>query len=407
MQKLESSLKNMVLVLVGVALVVGAVLAYVNHITSGPIAQKAEQSLAAGIKSVMGTDDLQVAAPEEVPQTIDGKEVTFIVHACSDKSGNSLGAAVESTTGGFGGDLKVLVGFDKEGKILGYTLLQHSETPGLGAKASTWFQKDGKGSIIGKTPKDGNLHVSKDDKSGNAVDAITASTITSRAFLKAINQAYAAYTQQGTDGKSGATKVKKGYATMSNIKILMNGIIKENPTFVLLLGMCPTLATTTSAINGLSMGLATMAVLICTNFVISCIKKITPDMVRIPVFIVVIAAFVTILQMFMSAYAPDSINQALGIYIPLIVVNCIILGRAESFAAKNSPVASLFDGIGVGLGFTLGLTILGCAREILGSGSLFGVTLLPETTNILVFILPPGAFLTLGYIIAIFNKVKK
>ena len=407
MQKLESSLKNMVLVLVGVALVVGAVLAYVNHITSGPIAQKAEQSLAAGIKSVMGTDDLQVAAPEEVPQTIDGKEVTFIVHACSDKSGNSLGAAVESTTGGFGGDLKVLVGFDKEGKILGYTLLQHSETPGLGAKASTWFQKDGKGSIIGKTPKDGNLHVSKDDKSGNAVDAITASTITSRAFLKAINQAYAAYTQQGTDGKSGATKVKKGYATMSNIKILLNGIIKENPTFVLLLGMCPTLATTTSAINGLSMGLATMAVLICTNFVISCIKKITPDMVRIPVFIVVIAAFVTILQMFMSAYAPDSINQALGIYIPLIVVNCIILGRAESFAAKNSPVASLFDGIGVGLGFTLGLTILGCAREILGSGSLFGVTLLPETTNILVFILPPGAFLTLGYIIAIFNKVKK
>ena len=157
---------------------------------------------------------------------------------------------------------------------------------------------------------------------------------------------------------------------MSNVKILMNGLIKENPTFVLLLGMCPTLATTTSAINGLSMGLATMAVLICTNFVISCIKKITPDMVRIPVFIVVIAAFVTILQMLMSAYAPDSINQALGIYIPLIVVNCIILGRAESFAAKNSPIASLFDGIGCGLGFTLGLTILGSAREILGAHSL-------------------------------------
>ena len=194
---------------------------------------------------------------------------------------------------------------------------------------------------------------------------------------------------------------------MSNIKILMNGIIKENPTFVLLLGMCPTLATTTSAINGLSMGLATMAVLICTNFVISCIKKITPDMVRIPVFIVVIAAFVTILQMFMSAYAPDSINQALGIYIPLIVVNCIILGRAESFAAKNSPVASLFDGIGVGLGFTLGLTILGCAREILGSGSLFGVTLLPETTNILVFILPPGALVWLGLLFGFFFLVKK
>ena len=191
------------------------------------------------------------------------------------------------------------------------------------------------------------------------------------------------------------------------MKILMNGLIKENPTFVLLLGMCPTLATTTSAINGLSMGLAPMAVLVCPHFVISCIKKITPDMVRIPVFIVVIAAFVTILQMLMSAYAPDSINQALGIYIPLIVVNCIILGRAESFAAKNSPIASLFDGLGCGLGFTLGLTILGSAREILGAGSVFGITLLPETTNILMFILPPGAFLTLGYIIAIFNKVKK
>lgn len=194
---------------------------------------------------------------------------------------------------------------------------------------------------------------------------------------------------------------------MSNTKIILNGLIKENPAFVLLLGMCPTLATTTSAINGLSMGLATMAVLICTNFVISCIKSITPDKVRIPVFIVVIAAFVTLLQMFMSAYAPDSINQALGIYIPLIVVNCIILGRAESFAAKNSPVASLFDGIGCGSGFTLALTLLGCVRELLGAGSLFGIALLPETTNILVFILPPGAFLSLGYLIAIFNKIKK
>lgn len=191
------------------------------------------------------------------------------------------------------------------------------------------------------------------------------------------------------------------------MKTLVNGIIKENPTFVLLLGMCPTLATTTSAINGMSMGLATMAVLICTNFVISCIKKITPDMVRIPVFIVVIATFVTILQMAMEAYAPDSINKALGIFIPLIVVNCIILGRAESFAAKNSPLASIFDGIGIGLGFTLSLTTLGVVREILGSGSAFGFVLLPETTNILLFVLPPGAFITLGFLSAIFNKFKK
>lgn len=209
MQKLESSLKNMVLVLVGVALIVGAVLAYVNHLTSGPIAEKAEKSLAAGIKTVMGTENLQVADPETVEQTIDGKQVSFTIHKCSE-GGKELGAAVESTTGGFGGDLKVLVGFDTDGKILGYTILQASETPGLGAKCTTWFQKDGKGSVIGKTPKDGDLHVSKDDKSGNAVDAITASTITSRAFLKAINQAYAAYSQKGADAQSGATKVKKG-----------------------------------------------------------------------------------------------------------------------------------------------------------------------------------------------------
>ena len=194
---------------------------------------------------------------------------------------------------------------------------------------------------------------------------------------------------------------------MSNIKTLVNGIIKENPTFVLLLGMCPTLATTTSAINGMSMGLATMAVLICTNFVISCIKKITPDMVRIPVFIVVIATFVTILQMVMEAYAPDSINKAVGIFIPLIVVNCIILGRAESFAAKNTPLASIFDGIGIGLGFTLSLTTLGLVREILGSGSAFGYVLLPETTNLLLFVLPPGAFITLGFLSALFNKFVK
>ena len=200
----------MVLVLVGFALVVGAVLAAVNNLTEGPIKEKAAQTLAAGIKNVMGTEDLQVADPENVTETIDGKAVEFVVHKCTDKQGKELGAAVESTTSGFGGDLKVLVGFDPEGTILGYTILQHSETPGLGAKAGTWFQKDGKGCIIGKSPKDGDLHVSKDDKSGNAVDAITASTITSRAFLKAINQAYAVYSKKSVDGQSGATKVKKG-----------------------------------------------------------------------------------------------------------------------------------------------------------------------------------------------------
>ena len=192
---------------------------------------------------------------------------------------------------------------------------------------------------------------------------------------------------------------------MSYANIIKNGIIKDNPTFVLMLGMCPTLATTTSAINGLSMGLATMVVLICTNVVISLLKSLTPDKVRIPVFIVVIAAFVTILQLVIKAFLPD-VDKALGLFIPLIVVNCIILGRAEAFAAKKSPVASLFDGIGIGLGFTLALTLLGIVRELLGAGSIFGLTLLPETYNILLFILPPGAFITLGFLIAIVNRIK-
>ncbi len=193
---------------------------------------------------------------------------------------------------------------------------------------------------------------------------------------------------------------------MNYIKILINGIVKENPTFVLLLGMCPTLATTTSAINGLSMGLATMFVLICSNLVISLIKNLTPDMVRIPVFVVVIASFVTILQMLMQAYVP-TIYATLGLYIPLIVVNCIILGRAEAFACNHGPVESLFDGAGMGLGFSIALTLLGAVRELLGAGSIFGIALLPETSNMLLFILPPGAFITLGYLIAIINRFKK
>ena len=193
---------------------------------------------------------------------------------------------------------------------------------------------------------------------------------------------------------------------MNYLNIIKNGVVKENPTFVLLLGMCPTLATTTSATNGMSLGLATMFVLICSNVVVSLIKNLTPDKVRIPVFVVVIASFVTLLQMCLKAYLPE-INKSLGIFIPLIVVNCVILGRAEAFACKNNALSSLFDGIGIGLGFTVGLTLLGAVRELLGGGALFGVVLLPETTNILLFILPPGAFITLGYLIAFVNRFKK
>ncbi|MBQ2554547.1 MAG: electron transport complex subunit E [Prevotella sp.] len=193
---------------------------------------------------------------------------------------------------------------------------------------------------------------------------------------------------------------------MSYLGLIKNGLVKENPTFVLMLGMCPTLATTTSAMNGLAMGLATMVVLICTNCVISCLKKLTPDKVRIPVFVVVIAAFVTVLQLFIKAFLPY-IDQALGLFIPLIVVNCIILGRAEAFACRHTPVESVMDGVGIGLGFTMALTLLGVIRELLGAGSVFGFSLLPETTNILLFVLPPGAFITLGFLIAVVNKLKK
>lgn len=193
---------------------------------------------------------------------------------------------------------------------------------------------------------------------------------------------------------------------MSKLGLILNGIIKENPTFALMLGMCPTLATTTSATNGMMMGLATMTVLIFSNIIISCIKNITPDMVHIPVYIVVIATLVTIVQFVLAAYAPE-VNKSLGLFIPLIVVNCIILGRAESFAGKNNPLDSALDGIGIGLGFTLGLTTLGVARELLGNGTIFGISILPSDFSMLIFILPPGAFLTLGYIIAIINRFKK
>ncbi len=194
---------------------------------------------------------------------------------------------------------------------------------------------------------------------------------------------------------------------MSNIKkIFTNGITTENPTFVLLLGMCPTLGTTSSALNGMSMGLATTAVLVFSNMIISLLKNFIPNMVRIPAFVVVIASLVTVLQMLIKAYAPE-VDASLGLFIPLIVVNCIILGRAEAFAAKNGPIDSLFDGLGIGIGFTLALTLLGGVRELLGTGSIFSFGLFPEQYGALIFVLAPGAFIALGYLIAIVNKLKK
>ncbi len=193
---------------------------------------------------------------------------------------------------------------------------------------------------------------------------------------------------------------------MSQMKNFTKGFIKENPVFVLLLGMCPTLGTTTSAINGLGMGLATTFVLVMANVVISLVKNVIPAKVRIPSYIVIIASFVTIVDLSMAAYIP-ALHAQLGLFIPLIVVNCIVLGRAEAFASKNSVISSLIDGLGMGLGFAFALTLLGGVREILGSGKLFGMILYPETYGMLVFILAPGAFIALGYLTAIMNRLAK
>jgi electron transport complex, RnfABCDGE type, E subunit len=191
----------------------------------------------------------------------------------------------------------------------------------------------------------------------------------------------------------------------NNFHLIIDGIVKNNPTFVLVLGMCPTLGTTTSAINGLGMGLATMCVLILSNIVISAVAKFIPDKVRIPSYIVIIASFVTIVQLLLQAYLP-SLYETLGLFIPLIVVNCIVLGRAEAFANKNSVGASALDGIGVGLGFTIALTVIGLVREILGSGSAFGWKFL-QGDGMLAFVLAPGAFLVLGYLMVLFRKITK
>ncbi|MCQ2170624.1 MAG: electron transport complex subunit E [Bacteroidales bacterium] len=192
---------------------------------------------------------------------------------------------------------------------------------------------------------------------------------------------------------------------MSKLGLITKGFIKENPTFVLVLGMCPTLATTTSAVNGLEMGLATMFVLILSNIVISLVAPIVPDKVHIPVYIVIIATFVTVLQLLMQAFVPE-VYKTLGLFIPLIVVNCIVLGRAEAFANKNTVLDSALDGIGIGIGFTLSLTVIGIIREILGSGSVFGAKFIPGD-GVLAFVMAPGAFLVLGYLMVLFNKFAK
>lgn len=192
---------------------------------------------------------------------------------------------------------------------------------------------------------------------------------------------------------------------MKNLKIITNGIVRENPIFVLMLGMCPTLGTTTSAGNGLGMGIATLFVLVGSNTVVSLLKNQIPDKVRIPAYIVIIATFVTVMERIMQAWFTP-LYDSLGLFIPLIVVNCIVLGRAEAFASKNSPAASICDGLGIGIGFTAALTLLGAVRELLGTGRVFNQSVYPEEYGSLAFVLAPGAFIVLGYLLALFNKIR-
>lgn len=191
---------------------------------------------------------------------------------------------------------------------------------------------------------------------------------------------------------------------MNALKVIAEGAIRRNPTFVLILGMCPTLGTTATAITGLGMGLATLFVLVCSNGAISLLRHCVPDQVRIPAFIVVIASFVTVLQMFLEAFLP-ALNASLGLFIPLIVVNCILLGRAEAFASRNPVLLSLADGLGVGLGFACAMTLLGCVRELLGTGAVFGLQVYDRSFGALGFVLAPGAFIVLGFMIALFNRL--
>ena len=341
-KKAQSTLINMLLSLTIIAVVAAAALAFVSYVTEEPISNAQKAKKEAAIKAVLPAfDRLEETTIEGTPCTkaygADGQLVGMAIEAGSEK--------------GFGGHLGAMVGFDAEGNISGYQILQTSETPGLGAKAGEWFQAGNKGNVIGMNP-------------------------------------------------STELKVKK------DAEIIKNGLIKENPTWVLVLGMCPTLATTTSAVNGMCMGLATAFVLMMSNIVISLLKSVIPDKVRIPAFIVVIATFVTIVQLVMQAYLPD-LYDTLGLFIPLIVVNCIVLGRAEAFASKNNVWHSLLDGLFMGLGFTWALTLVGLVRELLGAGAIFGHSIIGGNDGMLLFILAPGGFIVLGFLMALVKRIQK
>ena len=419
---MKSTLVNMVAVLFTITLVASAGVGYVNMITVGPIAEAKAAATQSALRAVLPSFD----RTETTELTLD--ELPVAVHTA--RSGEAVvGYAVETASkNGFSGMIRMVVGFDATGRVLNVNVLEQNETPGLGTKMAD----EGNplfASFEGRNPGEMKLAVKKD---GGDVDALTAATISSRAYVDAMARAYAAYKQIAEGVAPAASDTASGRRAamlrprpirlrvrphkraitlrkeeiMNKLQLILKGIVKENPTFVLVLGMCPTLGTTTSAANGFGMGVATMAVLILSNIVISLIKNFIPDKVRIPAFIVVIASFVTIVQMLMQAFVP-ALYATLGVFIPLIVVNCIILGRAEAFASKNNAFDSALDGLGIGLGFTLSLTVIGTIRELLGSGAVFGYSLGTADYMPLVFVLAPGGFLVLGYLMVVFNKLAK
>ena len=363
-----------------ITLVAGVALGGVYEITKDPIARQEAQAKAEAYEQVF-TD---AAAFEEVKmddtliQTIrdqldqEGYKAQSIeeIMRAEDQSGETLGYAFTVVTSeGYGGDIQFSMGVQNDGTLNGISILSIGETAGLGMNADTPAFKD---QFVGKQVEQ--LQYTKNGATqDDEINAISGATVTTNAMTNGVNAGLCAFR------------------------------VMENPTFVLMLGMCPTLAVTTSAKNGFGMGMTTIVILALSNLMISMLRKMIPDSVRMPAYIVVVASFVTIVQFLLQGFIP-SLYDSLGIYIPLIVVNCIILGRAEAYASKNGPVSSLFDGIGMGLGFTVGLTSIGIVRELIGSGKIFGMTVFNGGATI--FILAPGAFFVLAMLVALQNRVK-
>ena len=319
-----------------------------------------------------------------------GKAEGEVLRVYKAKNGDEIiGYIFDTETDGYSEKTEVLVGITTDGQIKGVELgINTRKNQYLASTFDTGLKKQFENIKAQEVEL-----VLEARKKENDIQVVSGATISSKSIVNAVNAAVnLSNKMEGLD--------------MKFTKLLKNGIVDENPVLVQVIGMCPTLGVTTSAINGLGMGLSTTAVLICSNIVISLMRKFIPDKIRIPAFIVVIATFVTMVGMLLKAYIP-ALDDALGLFIPLIVVNCLILARAESFASKNTPIKSAVDGIGMGLGFTLALTALGIVREILGNGTLFGMSLFGASYQpARLFILPPGAFLSLGFLLAGFNKLR-